>query len=137
MTDHLSSLPAGPIELHDAPIKNAITQRIVVLGYSLEADKGYGDNYVHVKPWIKRTEKFKRNLSMRLKAALPEANPFEIAEKYRRQRAGAQPAWTKVPELSDEVSRAITMSYVMDFLDGIPMGVWKLNKPKYKNLPFV
>lgn len=92
---------------------------------------------MHVKPWIKRTEKFKRNLSMRLKAALPEANPFEIAEKYRRQRAGAQPAWTKVPELSDEVSRAITMSYVMDFLDGIPMGVWKLNKPKYKNLPFV
>jgi hypothetical protein len=137
VTDHLSSLPAGPIELHDVSIKSAMTQRIVVLGYSLEAGKGYGDNYVHVKPWIKRTEKFKRKLRVRLEAALPEADLFEVAESYRRQWAGAQSAWTKVPELSEVVSQAITGTYVTDFLDGIPMGVWKLNKPKLEKLTFV
>ena len=39
-------------------------------------------------------------------------------------------AWTKVPLLSDEASRSITASYVSDFIDGIPMGTWLLNKPK-------
>ena len=75
VTDYLLSLPAGPIELHDVPITNAMNQRLVVLGYSLEAGNGYGDNYVHVKPWIKRTEKFKQNLLKRLQAA-PEGADF-------------------------------------------------------------
>ena len=38
-------------------------------------------------------------------------------------------AWTKVPLFSDEVSRAITSTYVDDFYHGIPMGTWKLYKP--------
>ena len=129
MTDHLSSLPAGPIELHDVPIKNANNRRIVLLGYSLEAGKGHGDNYVHVKPWIKRTDKFKHKLLRKLQAAPAEANLFEVAEKYRRQWYGSQGAWTKVPLFSEEVSRNITASYVSDFVDSIPMGTWQL-KPK-------
>ena len=85
---------------------------------------------MHVKPWIKRTEKFKRNLWSRLKAAPPEADRFQIAEKYRQQWAGAQGAWTKVPVYSDEVSQTITMTYVADFLKCVPMGILKLNKAK-------
>ena len=130
LTDHLSSLPAGPIELHDVPIKNASTQRIVVLGYSLEAGKGHGDNHVHVKPWRKRTDKSKHNLYRKLHAAPPGADLFQIGENYRLQWFGAMGAWTKVPLLSDEASRSITASYVSDFIDGIPMGTWLLNKPK-------
>ena len=133
LTDHLSSLPAGQIELHEAPIKNANNQRIVVLGYSLEAGRGHGDNHVHVKPGGKRTGKFKHRLVQKLKAAPTEANLFEITEKYRRQWYGSQGAWTKVPLFSDEASRNITMSYVADFLNGIPIGVWKLNKPPLAN----
>ncbi len=85
LTDRLSSLPAGPIELHDVPIKNANTQRIVILGYSLEAGKGHGDNYVHVKPWRKRTDKSKHNLYRKLEAASPGADLFQIGENYRRR----------------------------------------------------
>ena len=130
VTDHLSSLPAGPIELHDVPIKNANNQRIVVLGYSLEAGEGHGDNYVHVKPSTKRTNKHKHKLFRRLKAAPAGADLHEIAEKYWRQWYGSQGAWTKVPLFSEEVSRNITASYVSDFIDGIPLGTWHLNKPK-------
>ncbi|MGO9432557.1 hypothetical protein, partial [Rhodoblastus sp.] len=137
VTDHLSSLPAGPIELHESSITNAMNRPLVVLGYSLEAGNGYGDNYVHVKPWFKRTEKFKRNLLKRLQAA-PGGTDFadlvQIAEKYRRQWARSQGAWTRVPELSDEVSRCITFSYVQDFYYGLKMGTWKLNKPPFKNI---
>lgn len=129
MTDHLSSLPAGPIELHDVPIKNANTQRIVVLGYAVEAGKGHGNNHVHVKPWRKRTDKFKRKLYRKLEAAPPGADFFQIGENYRLQWFGEMGAWTKVPLLSNEVSRSITVSYVSDFMDGIPMGTWQLNKP--------
>ena len=133
LTDRLSSLPAGPIELHDVPIKNANTQRIVILGYSLEAGKGHGDNYVHVKPWRKRTDKSKHNLYRKLEAASPGADLFQIGENYRRQWFGAMGAWTKVPLLSNEASRSITTSYVSDFIDGIPMGTWQLNKPPLAN----
>ncbi len=136
MTDYLSSLPAGPIELHDAAIKNSRTQRVVVLGYALEPGQGHGDNYVHVKPWIKRIEKFKYNLYQKLKAAPPGANFFEIAEKYRRQWFGSQGAWTKVPFHSNDVSSCITMTYVDDFIHGLPIGVWKINKPQLANVKF-
>ena len=112
------------------PIKNANNQRIVVLGYSLEAGEGHGDIYVHVKPGRKRTDKFKHKLLRKLQAAPAEANLFEFAEKYRRQWYGSNGAWTKVPEFSDELSRSITSTYVDDFYHGIPMGTWHLNKPK-------
>ena len=95
LTDHLSSLPAGPIELHDVPIKNAEAQRIVVLGYALEAGKGHGNNHVHVKPWRKRTDNFKRKLVQKLKAAPAEANLFKVGENYRLQWFGAMGAGPK------------------------------------------
>jgi hypothetical protein len=129
LTDHLSSLPAGPIELHEVKTRNANNQRVLVLGYSMEAGKGHGDNNIHVKPWIKRTDKFKHRLVQKFEAAPAEANLFEIAEKYWRQWYGSQGAWTKIPLFSEEVSRSITASYVSDFIDGIPLGTWKLNKP--------
>lgn len=120
--------------MDDVPVKNANNQRLVVPGYSLEAGKGHGDNHVHVKPWLKRTDKFKHKLLQRLKAAPPRANLFEIAEKYRRQWFGSQGAWTKVPGYSDDVSRSITTTYVSDFIAGIPMGTRKLNKPKVASI---
>ena len=129
LTDHLSSLPAGPIELHHVPIKNANNPRIVVLGYSLEPGKGHGDNYVHVKPWIKRIDKFKHKLFRKLKAAPAEANLLEVADNYWRPWFGSMGAWTKVPVHSEQLSRNITSTYVTDFKDGIPMGTWNLNKP--------
>ena len=39
-----------------------------------------------------------------------------------------------MPELSEEVSRGITVSYVQDFYYGLKMGIWKFNKPKYKSV---
>jgi hypothetical protein len=135
VADHLSSLPAGPIELHAVKTRDAKAHRILVLGYALEAGNGYGDNYVHVKPWVKRIERFKQNLLKKLKAAPADANHFEIAEKYRVQWFGSQAAWTKVPFFSNDVSQAITEFYVQDFHYGIPMGVWKLNVPPGVPMP--
>jgi reverse transcriptase-like protein len=133
LTDHLSSLPAGPIELHDVPIKNAATQRIVVLGYALEAGKGHGANYVHVKPGHKRTDKFKRKLFQKLACAQDGADLSEVGKNYWRQWYGSQGAWTKVPAFSKRVSQTITATYVSDFVDGIPLGTWQLNKPPLAN----
>jgi hypothetical protein len=134
LMDRLSSLPAGPIELHDVQIRDARTHRLVVLGYALEAGNGYGDRYVHVKPWLKRINRFKRKLCQKLKAAPAGADLFKIAEEYRVQWFGAQGAWTKVPQFSNRVSQTITMSYVDDFLHSISMGTWQVNKPKLTHL---
>jgi hypothetical protein len=132
VTELFSSLPAGQIELHDGPVVNAFSRRVEVLGYRLEPGNGHGDNLVHVKPARKRTERFKRKLTKKLQEAEPGADHFAIAEKYRVQWSNSQPAWTKVPFYSNEVSSLITMTYVDDFLHGLPMGVCKVNKPKVK-----
>ena len=132
VTKQFSSLPAGPIELHETSPINAKSRRSVVLGYRLEPGNGHGENYVHVKPWLKRTEAFKRRLLRKLKDAEPGANLFDVAEKYRIQWSKSQGAWTKVPKFSDSVSASITMSYVNDFIDGLPMGTWQANKPILK-----
>jgi hypothetical protein len=132
VTEVFSSLPAGHIELHDAPVVNALSRRVEVLGYRLEPGNGQGDSFVHVKPSRKRTERFKRKLAEKLKKAAADANRFDVAEKYRTQWFKSMHAWTKVPLQSDDVSRCITMSYVDDFIHGLPMGVWKANTPMLK-----
>jgi hypothetical protein len=134
LTDHLSSLPAGPIELDDVPIKNAKAQRLVILGYSLESGKGHGDKDVHVKPWQKRTDRFKHKLAQKLKVAPVEADLNEVATNYWRQWYGSQGAWTKVPAFSKRVSQTIALTYVDDFIHGIPMGTWQLKKPPLPKL---
>jgi hypothetical protein len=132
VTNQFSSLLAGPIELHEtSPIK-ASSRRVVVLGYRLEPGNGYGANYVHVKPWLKRTKAFKRNLRRKLVAAASGADICAVAEGYRVHWFNSQAAWTKVPQHSDSVSASITMSYVNDFVDGVPMGTWQANKPILK-----
>jgi hypothetical protein len=137
VTKRFSSLSAGPIELHDTPVIDANSGRLVVLGYRFEPGNGHGDNYVHVKPWGKRINNFRRRLTARLEEAEKapsDSDPFEVAEKYRKPWFAAQRGWTKVPEQSDDVSQCITMTYVHDFIHGIPMGVWKVNKPKPTNV---
>lgn len=129
-TTYLSSLPAGPLELHDEPIVNAQTGQLIILGYKLEPGHGHGENHIHVKPSRKRTDRFKLRLRQKLIDAEPGEDPFEIAEAYRQRWFASQQAWTKVPIHSDRVSSDITLSYVSDFLEGVPMGTFKLNKPK-------
>jgi hypothetical protein len=134
VTEMFSSLPAGQIELHDAAVVNAYSRRVEVLGYRLEPGNGYGKNFVHVKPARKRTERFKHKLTKRLLEAKPSSDPFAIGEEYRLQWFNSQSAWTKVPFHSNDISSVITMMYVDDFLHGLPMGVWKVNKPKVKHV---
>ena len=128
VTKRFSSLLAGPIELHETPPINALSRQVVVLGYRLEPGNGYGLNYVHVKPWLKRTTAFKRNMGRKLVTAGPGAELFSLSEEYRVRWSNSQLAWTKVPQLSDSVSASITMSYVNDFMVGVPMGAWQVNK---------
>jgi hypothetical protein len=134
VTKQFSSLLAGPIELHETSPIHGASRRVVVLGYRLEPGNGYGANYVHVKPWLKRTERFKTKLAIKLEKVGPGADVFARAEGYRVHWFNSQPAWTKVPQLSDSVSASITMSYVSDFMDGVPMGTWQVNKPILKSV---
>jgi hypothetical protein len=89
---------------------------------------------VHVKPWLECTNAFKRNLRRKLAAATPGADPFAVAEGYRVRWFNSQHAWTKVPGYSDSVSACITMTYGNDFMDGLPMGIQKANKPIIKTV---
>jgi hypothetical protein len=131
VTKQFSSLLAGPIELHETSPVHAASRRVVVLGYRLEPGNGYGVN-VHVKPWRKRTDRFKNKLAAKLKKLEPGTDLFARAEEYRVQWFNSQSAWTKVPQYSDGASASITMSYVSDFVDGVPMGTWQANKPSLK-----
>lgn len=124
VTDRLSSLPAGPIELHDADVRSAYSMKVVVLGYVLQPDKGHGSNKVHAKPAIPRLERFRAKLKIRLQSANPDDNLFQVAEQYRVKWFAAQHGWTKVPFHSNDVSAAITETYVDDFMHGLPMGLW-------------
>ena len=49
--------------------------------------------------------------------------------KYWANWFASQSAWTKVPFHSEDTSACLTIGYVEDFLNGLPMGVWKVNKP--------
>jgi hypothetical protein len=77
---------------------------------------------------------FKRKLAKKLRTSDPEADLFQVAEKYRKDWFNSMQAWTKVPSQSDDVSSCITMSYVDDFIHGLPMGVCKVNKPSLTNV---
>jgi hypothetical protein len=100
-----------------------------VLGYRLEPRNGYKTS-VHVKPWSKRTKRFKNKLAIKLEKAEPGTALFAIAEGYRVNWFNSQSAWTKVPQISDSVSASITMSYVVDFMLGVPMGAWQVKNPQ-------
>ncbi len=130
VTKHFSSLPAGPIELHETPVVDVLHGDF--LGYRLEPGKGYGQNIVHCKPGPKRIARFKRALAARLKACKPDEDLCLVGERYWRHWFGATAAWTKVPELSASVSWSISLSYIDDYLHGLPMGVWKANAPILK-----
>jgi hypothetical protein len=69
-----------------------------VLGYRLEPRNGYKTS-VHVKPWSKRTKRFKNKLAIKLEKAEPGADLFAIAEGYRVNWFNSQSAWTKVPQI--------------------------------------
>jgi hypothetical protein len=132
VTKQFSSLPAGPIELHETPILSAYSRKVEVLGYRLEPGNGHGDNFVHAKPGPKRIKRFKSRLHQRLTDAGPDAKHFEVGEEYRQRWFAGQQAWTKVPELSDDTSANITVTYVDDFIHGMPLGTFYFNKPKIK-----
>ena len=128
VTKHFSSLPAGPIELHDAPV--ADVWHADFLGCRLEPGKGHGDSFVHCKPGPKRIARFKRALAARLDARKPDEDPFVIGERYWRGWFASAAAWTKVLGFSARVSLSITQSYIDDHLHKIPMGNFKANHPK-------
>lgn len=82
VTKQFSSLLAGPIELHGTSTINANWRRLNVLRYRLEPRNGYKTS-VHVKPWSKRTKRFKNKLAIKLEKAEPGTALFAIAEGYR------------------------------------------------------
>ncbi len=128
VTERFASLPAGKMELHESDALKASSHRAKALGYFLEPGNGYGNNFVHVKPGPKRIKKFKSCLKQRL-ATAPSDAAFKVARKYWKHWYHSQQAWTKVPDQSADVSWNITVSYVDDFLHGIPMGLKEWGKP--------
>lgn len=123
----LKSHPAGPIELHSGCVKNANTWMIKgpveVLKYLLQPGKGFGGNPVHVMPGPRRIAKFKKNLKKRLDEAKSEGeDPLKAGLRYWRQWYNSQQAWTKVPGHTELLSENIAMSYIDDYVHGIPMG---------------
>lgn len=123
----LKSHPAGPIELHAKQIRDANAWKTdghtEVLKYLLEPGNGYGDNPVHVKPGPRRISKFKKRLKEKLDQAKAEGkNLYAEGLRYWKQWFASQHAWTKVPGCSELVSEAAAMSYIEDYILGIPMG---------------
>ncbi len=133
LSEKLSEGP-GTIELHDTEVMHK--SKVDLLGYRLEAGKGYRGNPVHVKPGKRRIERKKAKLKGKLEEAQADGLDLDdTAEDYWNQWSPSQGAWTRVPYHSDRVSLDITMSYVNDFRDGIPMGCWKVNKPPVASIP--
>ena len=128
VTKLFSSLLAGHIELHDAPIVNASSWQVEALGYRLEPGNGHGKHYVHVKPGRKRIARYKRRLAEKLKNTKLDDRSV-VGNAYWANWYNSQQAWTKVPFFSEDLSSYITMVYIDDFNHGLPMGVWKVNKP--------
>lgn len=123
LAEYLSTHPAGPIFLHDAPVRNR--KRFYALGYCLLYGKGYGKRSVHVKPVRQRTNRFKARLS----AVLREAQTrgwclFAAGLSYWRRWYGTQRAWTKVPNHSLTLSENITFIYICMFESGYPWQKW-------------
>jgi len=123
----LKSHPAGPIELHSKCVKDARAWKtkghVEVLKYLLEPDNGYGDNPVHVKPGQRRISKFKKTLKEKLDQAKAKGEDLYTAGlRYWRRWYASQQAWTKVPGHTELLSENIAMSYINDYLSGIPMG---------------
>lgn len=119
---------AGPVFLHDTEIEEL--RKLFLLGYAFRPGHGFGSNPIHVKPGPKRIERFRSRLDRKLTKAQANVRPFEqVADAYARRWFGSQGGWTKVPALSKWACRNITQTYVADFLLGIPMGTWKINKP--------
>lgn len=113
--------PAGTVVLHGTAVRPKKNKH--VLGYILQPGNGHGDNPVHVKPGPKRTKRFKARLNSRLvRAKKQDEDIFDTGMKYGAQWYGSQQAWTKVPRHSRQLSENITLSYLMDFNHGEPMG---------------
>ena len=123
LTSRFSSLPAGPLHLHDAPIQWAHSGRLTVLGYVLQPGRGYGDNPVHVKPGNPRIERYKARLATRLAKGGTDGDLEMKAWPYWKSWYGSQQAWTRVPIYTENVSWTITFCYVSDFAHGQPMGI--------------
>ncbi len=125
----LSTLPAGPLEFHQAPILAASSGKVTALGYKVQPGRGHrylpdGSRSTHVKPANKRTTRFKRRLANKLQACETFEQRVEVARQYERRWYASQKAWTKVPDYSSELSQAITATYLDDFEHGIPLGTW-------------
>jgi hypothetical protein len=95
---------------------------IELLGYKLQPGAGYGKNNVHVKPGKRRFNRFKEKLEERLKNSDKSLEPFDVGINYWRCWYKSQQAWTKVPGHSEMASETITLSYINDFIHGVPMG---------------
>jgi len=97
-------------------------KEIELMGYRFRPGEGYGTNSVHVKPGARRFSRFKEKLREKLKDADQTLDPYDVGLDYWRQWYPSQQAWTKVPGYSEQVSENITLSYIHDYLHGVPMG---------------
>lgn len=127
LTERLASHPAGPIELHPLKPLDALGwakggNEIELLGYRLQPGAGYGENNVHVKPGARRLRRFRAKLREKLKNADQSLEPYDVGLDYWHQWFQSQQAWTKVPRYSKQLSENITLSYIDDYLHGVPMG---------------
>jgi hypothetical protein len=127
LTGRLLSHPAGPIELHALKPRDAFGwakggKEIELLGYKLQPGNGYGATKVHVKPGSRRLSRFEVKLREKLKNADKSLEPYDVGLNYWRQWFQSQQAWTKVPGCSELVSECIALSYIDDYLHGMPLG---------------
>jgi hypothetical protein len=129
----------GPaaIGLHNMTVVHK--SNAVGLEYVFEPGNGHAGNPVHVKPGPKRILRKMIKLTRKLnewKATELDYGVLKarVKNEFWRPWYGSQQGWTKVPFHSESVSKLITLSYVDDYLDGIPMGTHKLGKPMIENL---
>jgi len=127
LTERFLSHPAGPIELHPAKPTDAVAwvkggKEIELLAYKLQPGAGYGANKIHVKPGPRRLSRFREKLREKLKAADNSFEPYDVGLDYWRHWYQSQQAWTKVPGHTELVSENITLSYIDDYIHGLPLG---------------
>lgn len=95
LVKRLAHHPAGPIELHDHTIRH-VDEDFFHIGYRAGLRK---DGTLHVRPGLKRFDRFRERLRARLAASptFAKGELIAIGIDYAKAWFDAQHAWTKAP----------------------------------------
>lgn len=93
LTSRLTSLPAGPLDLHEYQIRD-VRESVYFLGYRVSLRK---DGSVYVRPGKERFDRFRERLRERLKncTATTKEGLLKEANIYAKNWFRAHPAWDK------------------------------------------